>query len=59
MNRLAKIGAASLKFGVKARTIWLAYLAGIATGCLLMLAWVYTLAFATSQAVALLAWVQA
>lgn len=56
MNRLAKAGAYILHTGLKVRTIMLAFYAGIALGCFLMVAWVYTLKFATPHAVALLRW---
>ena len=42
----------------KVRTIMLAYYAGIATGCFIMVAWAFVLAFATPKAVALLEWVR-
>lgn len=56
MSRLAKAGAYLLHSGLKIRTIMLAFYAGIVIGCFLMVAWVYTLKFATPQAVALLRW---
>jgi hypothetical protein len=43
------IGFASL------RIIWIAHLSGILVGCLLMLAWVVMLTFATDTALSLLA----
>lgn len=51
---LRTLASKALSLGIKARTIWLTYLAGILTGCLLMVAWAYLLAFATPHAVALL-----
>lgn len=56
MNR-ALVGKV-LTGAAKVRTIMLAYYAGIATGCFIMVAWAYTLAYATPQALALLEWVQ-
>lgn len=59
MNRPFVARAGKIITGAaKARTIMLAYYAGIATGCFIMVAWAYTLAFATPQAIALLEWVQ-
>ena len=56
MNR-ALVGKV-LTGAAKVRTIMLAYYAGIATGCFIMVAWAYTLAYATPQALALLEWVR-
>lgn len=60
MNRelVARVGMTALKLGVKVRTVWLSWLFGVACGMWVAVAWTYTLAFATPQAIALLEWVQ-
>lgn len=55
---LKTLASKALMLGIKARTIWLTYLVGVLTGCLLMLAWVYVLTFATDTALALLGRIQ-
>jgi len=55
---LGYVARKALSLGVKVRSLMLAYYAGIATGCFLMVAWAYTLAFATPHAIALIERVQ-
>lgn len=54
MNRLAKAAIGLFK----ARTAFLIFLAGIATGCWLMTVWAYVLAFATDTAITIIGQVQ-
>lgn len=55
---VARLGKIALHTGVKVRTIVISFLLGGVVVSWLMVAWAYTLAFATPQAIALLEWVR-
>ena len=52
------VAKVALRTGVKVRTIVISFLLGGVVVSWLMVAWAYTLAYATPQALALLEWVQ-